>query len=50
MAHRVMSLRDDGVTTVLRDDNFVASLGVAVHEATVEDEKLRCVSYEFPEL
>ena len=50
MAHRVMSLRDDGVTTVLWDDDFVAGLDVAAHEGTVEDEKLRYVSHEFPEL
>ena len=50
MAHRVMSLRDGGVTTVLWDDDFVAGLDVAAHEGTVEDEKLRYVSHEFPEL
>ena len=50
IAHHIMSLRDDGVMTVLRDDDFVAGLDVAAHEATVKDEKLRCVSHEFPEL
>ena len=50
MAHRVMSLRDDGVTTVLRDDDFVAGLDVTAHEATIKDEKLRCVSHKFLEL